>query len=535
MRCTRLMVRSAPMISMTFAGSDHTSIFIGNQSKHPPKIQRALIGRPALFRGCHAACFQSMTIAIQAFCFRSRQSRYGAQPRSRSFRDTSAASAVAETVKPALIRPLEDSTNTRRRPCCIAQSTTNYLLSPFGGQRSLGQSRPPNEEDDLGTAHRNSRTRRPRGRAIEGASSPDELTAKHGSLAAGTNSRGPRCILRGRPGMLANALPFYLGQHCRSGVGNGRQLCSWPNVPLELGNGLARGDGSAINLDIVFRHALGRKAPLECSTNGSAVQLRNTTNCGDGLLNIVDDESGDGLLDHFRHRSATERDHGRTACHRLDHDQPEGLRPIDREKQGNRVAKEFRLFLLVDFADELDLCIGAHHWLDLLTPIGLIDPVHLCGDLERHAGLSCNFNRQIGPFFGRYPTQEYEITLTGITLEWQKITRQSVMYCANPICVTQISALVPRNRDQWHFVKYSVKERQIRQIQSTMMGRYCRARQLANQGGMQIVYVEMQDFEFVGSLPNLLHHDHMIRQRVPDGGVEPQRHVATRHELGGCF
>ena len=43
-----------------------------------------------------------MTTAIQACCSESRRSRYGAQPRSRSLIDTSAASAVSGTVKPAL-------------------------------------------------------------------------------------------------------------------------------------------------------------------------------------------------------------------------------------------------------------------------------------------------------------------------------------------------------------------------------------------------------------------------------------------------
>ena len=54
--------------------------------------------------GLAARC-QSITTAIHACCSESRHSRYGAQPRSRSFIDTSAASASAGTVKPALRRP----------------------------------------------------------------------------------------------------------------------------------------------------------------------------------------------------------------------------------------------------------------------------------------------------------------------------------------------------------------------------------------------------------------------------------------------
>ena len=60
-----------------------------------------------------------MTTAIQACCSESRRSRYGAQPRSRSLIDTSAASAVSGTVKPASRNPLGVSTSTRRRRCDI--------------------------------------------------------------------------------------------------------------------------------------------------------------------------------------------------------------------------------------------------------------------------------------------------------------------------------------------------------------------------------------------------------------------------------
>ncbi len=69
--------------------------------------------------GNQAARCQSITTAIQACCSSSRRSRYGAQPRIRSSIDTSAASSVSGTVKPALTRPFDVSTNTRRRRRCI--------------------------------------------------------------------------------------------------------------------------------------------------------------------------------------------------------------------------------------------------------------------------------------------------------------------------------------------------------------------------------------------------------------------------------
>ena len=70
-----------------------------------------------------------MTTAIQACCSESRRSRYGAQPRSRSLIDTSAASAVSGTVKPALRHPLGVSTNTRRRRCDIKPTIANSRVN----------------------------------------------------------------------------------------------------------------------------------------------------------------------------------------------------------------------------------------------------------------------------------------------------------------------------------------------------------------------------------------------------------------------
>jgi hypothetical protein len=62
-----------------------------------------------------AARCQSITLATQAFRSGSRRRRYGVQPRWRNSIDTSAASAVSGTLKPALMRPFGVSTNTRHR------------------------------------------------------------------------------------------------------------------------------------------------------------------------------------------------------------------------------------------------------------------------------------------------------------------------------------------------------------------------------------------------------------------------------------
>ncbi len=52
---------------------------------------------------------------------------------------------------------------------------------------------------------------------------------------------------------------------------------------------MARRDKAAINIDVIFRHALDRKTALEGRANLGAVQLGDAANRGDGLLNIVND------------------------------------------------------------------------------------------------------------------------------------------------------------------------------------------------------------------------------------------------------
>ena len=92
--------------------------------------------------------------------------------------------------------------------------------------------------------------------------------------------------------------------------------------------------------------------------------------------------AGDAGIDDFRHRAAPEGKHRRAACHGLDHDQPERLRPVDRKEQRPRLAQKFALAALVDLSDELDARqVEQRH--DLLAEIGFVDLVDLGGDLER--------------------------------------------------------------------------------------------------------------------------------------------------------
>ena len=80
-----------------------------------PDWWKARICVREIARENQAARRQSITRAIHACCSGSRRSAYGDQPRLRSAIDTSAATALSGTLKPALRRPLGVSTKTRRR------------------------------------------------------------------------------------------------------------------------------------------------------------------------------------------------------------------------------------------------------------------------------------------------------------------------------------------------------------------------------------------------------------------------------------
>ena len=73
-----------------------------------------------------------------------------------------------------------------------------------------------------------------------------------------------------------------------------------------------------------------------------------------GLLFGVHDEAVDAMLDYLRYGTTVERDHRRTAGHRLYHDESEGFRPSDGKQQGPGITKEFGLSCIANLADEFD-------------------------------------------------------------------------------------------------------------------------------------------------------------------------------------
>jgi hypothetical protein len=77
---------------------------------------------------------------------------------------------------------------------------------------------------------------------------------------------------------------------------------------------------------------------LEPSPNSVAIERKHLRQHPHRLLHGVNDGARDALVDDFRNGTLAECKDRRAACHRLNHDQAERLRPIDREQKRLRLA-----------------------------------------------------------------------------------------------------------------------------------------------------------------------------------------------------
>src|SRR5262249_26163444 len=96
---------------------------------------------------------------------------------------------------------------------------------------------------------------------------------------------------------------------------------------------LGYGHQTAIDTQIVLRHAPHGKALLKATSDFLAGQMSKPVNRADRATDVLYNETGYAIVDHFRRRTAIECDHRRAAGHRFDHDQAERLRPIYRDQE----------------------------------------------------------------------------------------------------------------------------------------------------------------------------------------------------------
>ena len=99
----------------------------------------------------------------------------------------------------------------------------------------------------------------------------------------------------------------------------------------------------------------------------------------------------------FGNRAAAIRNDGRAAGHRLNHHQPERLRPVDRKQQHIRIAQELIFLSFADLANELHERI-AEQWGDDQIEIILIYAIDFRRNLKGHAHLLGNLDSAVYPF-----------------------------------------------------------------------------------------------------------------------------------------
>src|SRR5687768_14420939 len=104
----------------------------------------------------------------------------------------------------------------------------------------------------------------------------------------------------------------------------------------------------------------------------------------------------------------TPSNHRGPGRHRLNHDQPKRLRPVDWEQESQGIPEKTTLFVLVDLANELNKRMveqGPNHLLEIVL-VGLI---HLGGDLERNSGTLRDLDGAVGALLWGNPAQKREV------------------------------------------------------------------------------------------------------------------------------
>ena len=167
---------------------------------------------------------------------------------------------------------------------------------------------------------------------------------------------------------------------------------------------------SPVHLLVAVGHLRHGEVALDVRPAVGAIDLVHPLDGVRHLDQRVADEARASGDDDLGHRAAGRRDHGRAAGHGLDHDETEGLRPVDGEEQRPRAPEKRCLVGLADLTDELDQWIVEqrhHHALEVLP----VDGVHLGRDLQRHAGPPRDLDRHVRLLLGRDATQEGQVAL----------------------------------------------------------------------------------------------------------------------------
>src|ERR1700733_6659430 len=167
---------------------------------------------------------------------------------------------------------------------------------------------------------------------------------------------------------------------------------------------------ATVGVEVSLRHSFDCEALLELEPNRPAIQRTNVAKRCDRLGDRAHDKARDAIVDDLRNGTAFKRDDRRPASHSLDHHKPKRFWPSNRKQERLRVSKKFRLFPLINLADELNIRMGGDHRCNDLLPVPFVHCVDLRSNLQRKASSCRNFNCPIGTFLGRDAAEKCEIS-----------------------------------------------------------------------------------------------------------------------------
>jgi hypothetical protein len=171
---------------------------------------------------------------------------------------------------------------------------------------------------------------------------------------------------------------------------------------------------------------------LKLAAHTPAVESKNATDFADRFVDAADDVTGDAVVDDFRDGTLPECQHRCAAGHGLDHDQPEWLRPIDREEERLGLAQESILMLLTDLTDELDARL-LQEWCNLAKEVGLVGTVDLGRNPQRQTNGSGNLNGPVDALLRRNAPEESKVPATGAQRRREEITGNTVQNGADEV------------------------------------------------------------------------------------------------------
>ena len=222
-------------------------------------------------------------------------------------------------------------------------------------------------------------------------------------------------------------------------------------------------------------------------------------------------------------------DDRRPARHRLDHHQPERLRPVDREEQRAGAAKEVGLLVGTDLADELHVH-GAQQGLDLALVVLAIGVVHLGRDEQVEPGPARDLDGPVGALLRRDAPQEGEV-LAGLEARLEHVGRQAVVDRRDPVGLRQRRSLVVRDRDDRHVAELGVDRLEVRDVEPAVERRGVWHAEPPRQREVEVVEVPVNHVEAVGLGRHRLQLDHLVRQRIDDAVIKPQGAGSARDQL----